>query len=194
MRHVPDTSRRRRRSQGGNAFIEMTLGFVPYFALLWGIMDFSLAVFIYSTLQNAAREGVRYAITYNTTYNGTTYGTQTDAIKAVVQSYSVGFLSGTTGASYINVNYYLPNNLSTPATQAGLPQTVNNVYIQYLNQTGNVVEVQIAGVPWSWMAGLDPKSQGTGVGFNKRASLTLNTSASDVLEGYPVGSLTPPSP
>jgi len=183
---TPRQSRRRRRSQGGNAFIEMSLGFLPFFALIFGILDFSLAIFINNTLQDAAREGVRYAITYNTTYKGTSYASQTQAVQAVVESLSMGFLTGSNGPTYIKVNYYLPNNLSTPATNAGLPVTVNGVYIQYLNQTGNVVEVQIKNFPWNWMVPLGGYMPGQG--------LTMSATASDVLQGYPVGSFAPPTP
>src|ERR1039457_7149460 len=87
-----DQTRRRRRRQGGNSFIEMSLGFLPFCALIFGIMDFSLAIFISNTLQGAAREGVRYGITFNTTYKGTSYASQTLAVQAVVKSFSMGFL------------------------------------------------------------------------------------------------------
>jgi len=178
--------RRRRRSQGGNAFIEMSLGFLPFFALIFGILDFSLAIFVNNTLQDATREGVRYAITYNTTFQGTNYASQTLAVRAVVESFSMGFLTNSNGTNYIKVNYYLPNDLSTPATNANLPTTVNNVYIQYLNQTGNVVEVQVNNFPWNWMVPLGGYMPGSG--------LTMSSAASDVLQSYPVGSFSPPSP
>ena len=183
---TPGQSRRRKRSQGGNAFIEMSLGFLPFFALIFGILDFSLAIFINNTLQDAVREGVRYAITYNTTYQGTSYASQTLAVRAVVKSFGMGFLTTSNVAAYVKVNYYLPNNLGTPATSSNVPTTVNGVYIQYLNQTGNVVEVQIQNFPWNWMVPLGGYMPGTG--------LTMSSSASDVLQGYPVGSFSPPSP
>ena len=183
---MKNPSQSRRRSQGGNAFVEMAIAFVPFFALIFGIMDFSLAIFLYNTLQNAAREGSRYAITYNTSFNGTTYTSQTAAIQAVVESFSVGFLTSTNGTNYIKVNYYLPNNLSTPATQGSLPQVVNGVNIQYVNQTGNVVEVQIQNFPWNWMVPLPGYMQGKG--------LSMSAAASDVLQGLPVGTSTPPTP
>jgi Flp pilus assembly protein TadG len=183
---TPVQFRRRGRSQGGSAFVEMSLGFLPFFALIFGIMDFSLAIFINNTLQDAAREGVRYAITYNTTVNGTTYSSQTQAVQAVVESGSMGFLSSSNGTNYIKVNYYLPNNLSTPAKPSDLPTTVNGVYIQYLNQTGNVVEVQINNFPWNWMVPLGGYMPGPG--------LTMSSTASDVLQGLPVGTTSPPAP
>jgi Flp pilus assembly protein TadG len=162
----------------------MSLGFLPFCALIFGIMDFSLAIFISNTLQGAAREGVRYGITFNTTYNGTSYASQTLAVQAVVKSFSMGFLNDSNVATYVKVNYYLPNNLSTPAKTSDLPVTVNGVYIQYLNQTGNVVEVQVKNFPWNWMVPLGGYMPGTG--------LTMNAAAADVMQSYPVGSFAPP--
>ena len=164
----------------------MSIGFLPFFALIFGIMDFSLAIFVNNTLQDAAREGVRYAITYNTTVNGTSYSSQTQAVQAVVESGSMGFLTSSNGTTYIKVNYYLPNNLSTPAKPSDLPTTVNGVYIQYLNQTGNVVEVQINNFPWNWMVPLPHFMPGT--------QITLSSSSLDVMEGLPVGTFIYPSP
>src|SRR5271154_1768748 len=107
----------KKRRQGGNVMVEMAMGFLPYFALVFGIMDFSMAMFLSGLFQDAVREGCRFAITYSTVYNGTDYGSQTKAIDAVVQANSLGFITPTNTPSYVQVNYYLPNNLSTPATQ-----------------------------------------------------------------------------
>jgi Flp pilus assembly protein TadG len=174
-------------SERGNAFIEFALCMLPFFALVFGIIDVSMVLFIKNDFQNAVREGVRYGITYNTAYGGTTYSSQTAAIKAVVEHYSVGFLRPANDSTYIQVNYYLPNNLSTAASQAGLPQTMpNGTVVNYVNQTGNVVEVRIQGFPWNWMVPMP--------GFAAGLGLTLSASASDVLQGLPVGVFTPPSP
>jgi Flp pilus assembly protein TadG len=192
---MDNQSRRRRRRQGGNFFVEMGLGFLPFFALLFGIMDFSLAIFISNTLQNAVREGSRYAITYNVTYQGTTYSSQTDAVKAVVESFSMGFLNDS-NKGYINVNYYLPNDLSTPATTSSVtpPVTVNGVLISYLNQTGNVVEVQVKQFPWNWMVPLGGWGGGVGPGAMPGKGITMSAVASDVLQSYPVGAADPTKP
>lgn len=176
----------RRRREGGHVMVEMALGFLPYFAIVFGIMDFSMAMFMMGLFQDAVREGCRYAITYSTTFNGVTYASQTAAIQAVIEANSLGFITAGNVATYTKVNYYLPNNLSTPATQSSLPQTVNGVVINWVNQTGNVVEVRIQGFPWNWMVPLPKYMPGTG--------LTLGSSSLDVLQGLPVGMLVPPAP
>ncbi len=180
----------RRRRESGHVALEMALGFLPLMAMIFAIMDFSMVIFIQGAFQNATEEAVRFGITYNLTYNGTTYGTQTAAMTAVVEANSFGFLNSTNGSTYITVNYFLPNNLSTPATTASLNLptgvVVNGVLITNLNQTGNVVQVLISGYPWNWMVPL-PK-------FMPGKTLTIGATSLDVLQGLPVGVFTYPSP
>ncbi len=186
----------RKPRQKGNDTLEMALGFLPLFALMLGIMDFSFSIFIQSSFQNATREAVRFGITYNLVYNGTTYTSQTAAMTAVAQNNAFGFLNstltlpdGTTGASKIQVNYYFPDNLSTPATSAQLPYTTSTTpsyIVTNLNQTGNVIEVRVSSYPWNWMVPLP--------NFMPGKSINLSASSLDVLEGLPVGTFTYPSP
>jgi len=181
--------------QKGHETVEMALGFLPLIALMLGIMDFSFSIFIQSSFQNATREAVRFGITYNLVFNGTTYTSQTAAMTAVAQSNAFGFLNastnlpdGTTGASKIQVNYYFPDNLSTPATTSQLPYTTSTTpsyIVTNLNQTGNVLEVRIANYPWNWMVPLPTFMPGT--------SINLSASSLDVMEGLPVGTFTYPT-
>jgi hypothetical protein len=183
----------RKRRQSGHVMAEIGLGFFPYFALIFGILDFSMAIFINGAFQAATREGVRFGITYSLAYNGTTYTSQTLAIQAVVEANSVGFLSATNGPTYIVVNYYLPNNLSTVATQASLPQTVNGVNITNINQTGNVMEVRIQNFPWAWMVPLPHYTPGSTLASGK-LGITMTETSLDVMQGLPVGTFAYPSP
>ena len=187
---------RRRSRQSGNNTLEMALGFLPLMALMFGILDFSFSIFMQSSFQNATREAVRFGITYNLVYNGTTYTSQTAAMTAVAQDNAFGFLNstlilpdGTTGASKIQVNYYFPDNLSTPATVSQLPYTTTtspSYVITNLNQTGNVVEVRVNSYPWNWMVPLPNFMPGSGI--------NISAASLDVLEGLPVGTFTyPPS-
>ena len=180
-----------RRGQGGHVMLEMALSFLPLMAIIFGILDFSMVIFIQGAFQNATREAVRFGITYNLTYGGTTYGTQAAAMTAVAQANSFGFLSGnlsdgTTAASHIKVNYYTPDNLSTPAKVSDLPKVVNNVTISVLNQTGNVVEVAVTGYPWNWMVPLP--------NFMPGKSISIGATSLDVMQGLPIGTFTYPSP
>ena len=110
--------RRRRISQSGNALVEGALILLPLLAIGFALLDFPLAIFIQNTLQGAVREGCRFAITQQT---GT--GGQDAAIKAVVETYSMGFLNNadiTSGVSSFSITYYDPtSSLSTAVTGVG---------------------------------------------------------------------------
>jgi Flp pilus assembly protein TadG len=197
--------RRRRKTQSGDSLLELALVFIPMIALFFGIIDFSLVIFLQSTFESAAREGTRFAITYQSSYGGTdcTRG-ESVCIAQVVQDNAVGFLSGTK-AQYINVNYYTANDLNTPVTtcnqgtcvnNTALPQTLSSgVVVNYANQPGNIVEVTVASYPYLWLVPIYVTSQ---TAYMKNAtpssSLSLNASATDVLGGLAVGSTLPPSP
>ncbi len=159
--------------------VETALIMLPMLAIMFGIIDVSMVVFMRGLFQSAAREGVRFAVTFSPSYNGTVCTTQSACIKKVVQDNAIGFLAGTTGASRISIRYFNPADLSTPVTTATPPA--------YINQTGNVIEVAIAS-PWNWIVPLP------GFRFTPGASTTINAVASDVLQGYAAGQRTPPAP
>src|ERR1700680_1720380 len=108
------TATRRRKKQSGNTIVELALVLTPMMALLLAIVELSLPIFKKSTFVAAVREGCRYGITYQTSYAGTNYASQTAAIKAVVQTNSMGFLAGTAGANMIYVKYYNRNSTPSP--------------------------------------------------------------------------------
>jgi Flp pilus assembly protein TadG len=152
----------RRTRQRGNAFVETALVLVPLFGLILAIADFGLAIFLRSTFQHAVREGARYAVTYRTLA-----GKGHDAsIKTIVQQNALGFLSGTSGASRIQIRYYQPDSLvETPA-----------------NAPGNLVEVSVESFPWTWMAPV----------MRAVTPLNLTVRAADRMEGLPGGVVPPP--
>lgn len=178
----------RKKKRSGHVILEMAMGLLPFCALIFGIADFAMVLFINSTFQNGVREGARYGVTSNLSFNGQNYSNQTDAIRAVVEYNSAGWLTAAanSGPTYIQVNYYTPDDLSSPATAGQLPKTVNGVVINTVNQQGNVLEVKITGFPWNWMVPLPNYIPGTG--------LTLAASSLDVMQGLPVGTSTPPNP
>src|SRR5579863_8956477 len=105
---VPGTNRRR--SQRGNLILESAIVMVPMFALMFALVDISLAVFVQSTLTSSTREGARFAVTFSSSYNGSSCSTsQATCISQVVQDNAFGFLSGTNAAD-ITVNYYTAND------------------------------------------------------------------------------------
>jgi Flp pilus assembly protein TadG len=174
--------------------LEGALVFIPFFALIFGILDFSMALFISGAFQQAATDASRFTTTYNLTYNGTTYSSQTAAAKAVVYAESFGFINSTNDATnnYVQVNYYFPNDLTTPATCAtncdhtwtdsnGKTWTIN-----YENAPGDVVEVRVVNFPWNWMAPMPGIMPGRSIG--------LGAEAVEILQGLPSSMSAPPSP
>jgi Flp pilus assembly protein TadG len=199
------SSNSRRQRQGGGALLEGALIFLPMMAMFFGIVDVSFAVFIQSTLNTAAREGVRFAVTFSPNYNGTSCASsQATCIAQVVQDNATGFLSGTTNSSYIKVNYYTANDLTNPvdscnssgtctvnpagAATATLPQTLSNGrVVTFANQPGNIVEVSITGYPWNWLVPIRGYGLGTG-------GITMSADSTDILNALAVGVTTPPTP
>jgi Flp pilus assembly protein TadG len=204
----------RRKKQRGNTMLDSALCFLPMMAMFFGVIDVCYAVSIQSLFSQAVRAGARWAITFQTTYNGTACTSQAVCIAQVVQDNSVGFLSGSP-SSYITVNYYIANNLSTPimtcsagtctaASTPTLPYTytattttgTTSVTINYANQPGNIVEVSIPAYPLLWMVPIKGFSAGSNVTLNGKTGLglTLTAFADDVLGGLALGTTTPPSP
>jgi len=192
---------RRRARQSGNVMLETALIFLPMIAMFLGIVDVSLAVYIQSTLTAATREGVRFAVTLQPSYEGASCAaSQASCTAQVVQRYAVG-LPGGLPSKYITVNYYAANDLNKPVmscsdglcTQyaAGANGSLNIVLsngniVNWVNQPGNVVEVQVSGYPWNWLVPIN--------GFSAAKGLTLSAASIDVLGGLAVGSTQPPNP
>ncbi len=204
----------RRKNQRGNQMLESALCFLPMMALFFGLIDVCYAVSIQSLLAAATRAGSRWAVTFQSTYDGSTCSSQAACTAQVVQDNAVGFLAGTK-IDYVTVNYYVPNNLTTPvmSCSAGtctpsatvtLPDTytvttssgTTSVTINYANQPGNIVEVIIPSFPLLWMVPLNGYSAGSQVtdsSGHTGLGLSLSASAVDVLGGLAEG-VTPPTP
>jgi len=200
---------RRCPKESGNAILEGALIFLPMLALFLGLIDVSFAIFIQSTLTSATRAAARAAITFPTTVNGSSCSaSQAACISADVQANAVG-VPNLTG-SYITVNYYTAANLNTPVascnsggictynsvcgssgngacTNGSLDITLaSGVVVNYVNQPGNVVQVEVSGYPWNWIAPMP--------GFYAGHGLTMSAASVDVLNGLPVGMGSPPNP
>jgi hypothetical protein len=158
---LPQSVFPRRRRQRGNAMLESALIILPLFALMFAIIDFSLAIFVKSTLQHAVREGVRYAVTFQTE-SGFCHD---DSIKNVVVYNSMGFLRSETNREKIQIRYYLPDTLSPSGN----------------NAPGNIVEVSVEGYTWGWIAPL----------WRTSTPLSMLVRSSDRMEGLPGGGSPP---
>jgi hypothetical protein len=154
--------------------VELALIFLPLFAVLFAFVDFSMPVFLRSTLQSAVRAGVRYAVTYQSAPG---LG-QDDSIRQVVQKNALGLIDGPSGAAMIAINYYASTDLSRPFPGAGS------------NAPGNVVEVSVSGYTWSWIAPLSGTFRGP---LYANSPLVIAVSSADRMESLPAGQLSPPA-
>jgi Flp pilus assembly protein TadG len=168
LRKTVSESRKRRSS--GTVIVEGVFTILPTLALILAFVDFSLMLFRMSTLQNAVREGCRYAVTFQTAQ-----GLGQDAsIEKVVQKYAMNFVTASDSPQHIFVNYYTPTNLNTPIANGG-------------NVPGNVVEVSVQNISFSWLAPLSG-SYGMGIPFFRSSTpLSIAVYSSDILGGLPPG-------
>ena len=154
--------------------LEGGLVFVPFFALMFGIVDYGMAIFLRNTFQHATREGARYAVTFQTMS-----GMGQDAsIKAVVQDAAMGFLNGTTGANMIKIKYYKTTCPPAPTTCVLLGEDTTPT----ANQPGSVVEISIEGYTWGVVAPL----------LRSANPIPLTARSSDRMESLP-GGVAPPA-
>jgi Flp pilus assembly protein TadG len=166
----PKISARRRRRSSGNTMLESVFTLLPLIAVLTFFFDMTFALFSWSTIQNAVREGCRYAITFQTSGG---LG-QNASIEAVVEQYGMGLITSS-NASLMHVNYFSP---LAPNTAIGLGASPP------ANSPGNIVEVSIQGYPLSW---LFPLSGSLSNPYRGSSPATISTYSSDILGGYPAG-------
>ncbi len=160
MRGVKRAKASRRR---GSTMVEGAFTIVPLLAILFAVLDLSIAIFVKNTVQFAVCQGVRYAVTSQTM---TGMG-QDDSIKTVVQSYTMGFLDTLSpdhiGKNRLSITYYDPISL-TPLTGTGS------------NSGGNIVVVSATGLSWAWMAPL----------LRSATPLAYSVSSADIMEATPL--------
>jgi len=109
---------RARESRRGSELVEGMLMMLPFFALVFVIIDTSYGLFLKATLQYAVQQGVSYGAT-----GGTTAG-----IQSTVQTQSLGLVP----SANVNVNFYTPSTDNTnPTPLAGS------------DAAGNIVEVDV---------------------------------------------------
>jgi len=161
---LPVSGRRARRSQG-NVMVEAMMVILPTFALISGFFDVTFALFNWSTLQNAVREGARYAVTFQTSGS---LG-QDASIAQVVVNNSMGILADT---SLVTTNYYTQTSPNTPIAAPGG------------NVPNNIVEVSVQGFGLQWMV---PIAGTIANPFRNQSPATISVYARDVLGGYPSG-------
>jgi TadE-like protein len=160
MRKAKRANSSRRR---GDVLVEGAFAILPLLAVLFAVLDFSIALFVKNTVQLAVCQGVRFAIT-----SRTLPAMGHDAsIKTTVQGYTLGFLNYLSadhvGANRIAITYYDPISL-TPVTGVGS------------NSGGNIVVVSASGLSWAWMVPL----------LRNAAPLQFAVSSADIMEASPI--------
>jgi Flp pilus assembly protein TadG len=151
--------------------VETMFVLLPTLALITAFFDVSYALFNWTTLQNAAREGCRYAITFQR--NGTMG--QDASIRDKVVQQSMGLLSANT--TLVQVNYFTQAN---PNTEVQAPNG---------NVPGNIVEVAVEGYPLNWMI---PIAGTVYSPFRSQQPTTVSVYSRDVMGGYPAGQTSVP--
>jgi len=154
---------RSQRRESGSTLIEFTLTLLPLLGFIFLLMDVAWIVFAWSSIQEGAREGVRFAVTGQT--NG--YPCQDAAIRAGVQQYSFGFVTAQNLATAVDIEYYSPLTLQ-PLSGAGS------------NAGGNVIKITVGGI----------SIKSLGPILRSVAPVGISATSSDVMEGSPGG--TPP--
>jgi hypothetical protein len=147
----------------GSVLMEGPLALLPMLAILFAVMDLSIALFVKNMAQFAVCQGVRYAIT-----SQTMAGLGQDAsIKAVVKEYTLGFLDCLSpdhiGGNRIAITYYDPVSL---AVVSGVGS----------NAGGNIVVVSASGLSWTWMVPL----------LHNKAPLAFSVSSAAIMEATPI--------
>ena len=102
---------------------------LPLLAVMFTVLDLSIAIFVKNTVQFAVCQGVRYAVT-----SQTLPGMGQDAsIKSVVQGYTLGLLDALSadhvGANRITITYYDPSSL---AAVAGANSNIGGNIVVYI--------------------------------------------------------------
>jgi Flp pilus assembly protein TadG len=149
--------------------IEFTLVLFPLLAFLTVLADISWPVIAKATIQRAVREGVRQGITL-TASQMSSGACLTDTVKSIVQSNSMGLLNGTTGLSYIQVNYFAP---PAPNSTSG---TTNVSGQANADASGNIMQVSVQSLP------VQPLMPVMGLGNVVPAALPITVYSSDLIE------------
>ena len=131
--------------ESGSMMIEFCLSVWTLFLMAFLIFEFCMAIYTYSVLGNAAREGVRYAIVHgtdNSSCSGPSSGCADSGgnnVTAVVNSYaSISFHD----SSGMTVTPSWPDGTSTPSSRVLV--TISYPYVSYLALPGfNSPQMQI---------------------------------------------------
>jgi Flp pilus assembly protein TadG len=103
---VTPSVQRRRRHESGSTMIEFAFVILPLMGFLLMTMDVAWILFGWASIQEGAREGVRYAISCQVSSG------LNASIKSVVQQYSAGFAK----PANVTIKYCSATDVATPCT------------------------------------------------------------------------------
>ena len=152
------------RPRHGAAMVEVGFALLPFLAISMAIIDFSIPIFLRTTLTHAVREGTRYGLTFQTRPGET----HIQSVQDVVMEQSMGFLAGSPGRDKVHVRFYSP---TTFVEQTGPDR----------NAGGNVLEVSVEGFTWQYMVPL----------WRSTDPIVIHATSSDRLELLPRGVVRP---
>jgi Flp pilus assembly protein TadG len=165
-------SSRARRTRGAE-LLEFTFVFLPLLAMTTVLLDTAWAVFVKATLQYAVRAAVRSGITITGTQATAAGSDLTTMVKGIVQSKSLGLLSGSTGLAKIKVHYFQPPAPGSTAAAVDVSTQASGntpLYIMQVSVEGYSLAALLPRV-YSWKPG----------GVDKNATV-LNVKAADLIE------------
>lgn len=134
---MPRTQLALLRDEGGSMLLEFSLSIWTLFLVIFLIFEFSMMVYTYSVLGNAAREGVRYAIVHGSNSavcSGPGSGCSDSMgsnVSAVVSSYAALSFHDISG---MTVTPVWPDGTATPSSRVLV--TISYPYIAYLTIPG----------------------------------------------------------
>jgi Flp pilus assembly protein TadG len=112
----------------GQALVEFAIGTLVLLMLVFGVIEIARIFLVYTTITDAARQGVRYAITHGTppagpTTTGTATNTDVGNMQTAVQTVVKSFLAPGTvniNAGGLTVTTTFPNKSCAGATSGSL--------------------------------------------------------------------------
>lgn len=140
------------RDRRGDSLAEFTISAVVLLTAMFGIMDFSRALYIHHFASYAADEGARYAVVHGSAFAGTSCAAASsfscDATSANIQSYVQSLAPpGVTGSSVV-VTTTWPGTL--PNGSAGSCSTTTSI-------DGCLIKVKVS-VPFHFILSFLPRS------------------------------------
>ena len=144
-------------SEEGSAIVDFALSSTVMLAVIFGVVQLSLALYTYNYISDAAREGARYAIVRGST-SCLTVGKTTSTISDCNDTTGTGIVSYVQGLKYPGIDW---SRCKTACVTVSWPST---------NARGNLVNVSIS-YPYT-----------LNVPFVKQMSFNLGSSSSMVIQ------------